>query len=221
MRRWVSFRQGRGALPRKPILLTFDDGRLDSYRGADQVLAREHMRAAMFVITGQVDRKNPFYLSWDELHRMHDSGRWDIEPHAHDGHTEVTISASGQRAPFYAARRFTRSRGLESLGAWEARVDTDLFTLERQFAEHGFRPDAFAVPYSDYGQGRTNDSAIAGLLSALLKRQFGSYFVQADDGDAAFSAPGIGAVDRYEVRTDTTLDDLYGWLRRHSQQEMS
>lgn len=217
MRQWVSFRQGHGALPRKPILLTFDDGRLDSYRGADRVLAREHMRAAMFVITGQIDRRNPFYLSWQELHRMHDSGRWDIEPHAHDGHTQVTMSASGRRAPFYAARRYTRSHGLESLAAWEARVDTDLFTLERRFAQHGFRPDAFAVPYSDYGQGVTNDPAIAGLLGGLLTRQFGSYFLQADDGHAAFSAPGVGAVDRYELRTGTSLDDLYGWLRRHSQ----
>ena len=39
------------ALPDRPILITFDDGRLDSYRGADAALGRYGMRATMFVIT--------------------------------------------------------------------------------------------------------------------------------------------------------------------------
>ncbi len=38
-------------LPDRPILITFDDGRLDSYQGADAILARYGMRATMFVIT--------------------------------------------------------------------------------------------------------------------------------------------------------------------------
>src|SRR2546421_7693353 len=32
-------------LPSRPILITFDDGRLDSFRGADEVLARDGLRA--------------------------------------------------------------------------------------------------------------------------------------------------------------------------------
>jgi hypothetical protein len=216
-KQWEDFRAGRGApLPARPILLTFDDGRLDSYRGADSVLQREGMRAAMFVITGEIEQRNPFYLTWAELHRMADSGRWDVEPHAHEGHGEVTISPDGRRAPFYGARRYTRSGGRETVADWRARVSSDILALRDRFAAQGMVPHAFAVPFGDYGQRADGDPTVRRLLSGLLTRRFGSFFVQADDGDPAFTAPGAGRAERYELRTGTTLGQLYGWLRRHS-----
>jgi hypothetical protein len=219
-RQWADFRLGRTAgLPAKPILLTFDDGRLDSYRGADRVLEHAGMHAAMFVITDEIEKGNPFYLSWAELHAMRDSGRWDVEPHAHAGHHEVAINAQGDQAPWYAARRYTRSQGVESLAQWEARVSSDLFTVRERFANHGIEPQAFAVPYGDYGQYGTSDPAIADLLSGLLTRQFGNWFIQADDNDPGFSTPGTGAVQRYELRTNTRIETLDGWLRRHSTED--
>ncbi|WP_028060017.1 polysaccharide deacetylase family protein [Candidatus Solirubrobacter pratensis] len=216
-REWAAFRAGKTAgLPAKPILLTFDDGRLDSYRGADAVLQRMGMRAAMFVITGEIEKRSPFYLTWAELHRMQDSGRWDIEPHAHEGHVEVAVSATGAKAPFYAARRFTRSQGRESLQGWKARVSADLSALRKRLAAQGMQPHAFAVPFGDYGRRAANDPRIPRLLSGLLTRQFGNFFLQADDNDPGFTTPRRGAAWRYELRTGTSLDDLYGWLSRHS-----
>jgi hypothetical protein len=144
------------------------------------------------------------------------SGRWDVEPHTHDGHGQVTIGPHGRRAPFYAARRRTPSGGRETLGRWEARVSKDLFAVGDEFAQQGMVPHAFSVPFGDYGQRAADDPAIPRLLSHLLTRQFGSFFVQADDDDPAFTVPGSGAAERYEVRTGTTLDQLYGWLRKHS-----
>jgi biofilm PGA synthesis lipoprotein PgaB len=216
-RQWADFRAGRTtALPARPILLTFDDGRLDSYRGADRVLERAGMRAAIFVITGEIEKRNPFYLTWAELHRMADSGRWDIEPHAHEGHGEITVSPNGRRAPFYAARRYTRAGGRETLADWEERVASDVFTVRDRLAAQGMVSHAFAVPFGDYGQRTAADPAIRRLLSALLTRQFGNFFVQADDNDPGFTVPGSGAAQRYEMRTGTSLAQLYRWLRRHS-----
>lgn len=216
-RRWAEFRAGKTAgLPAKPILLTFDDGRLDSYRGADRVLQRYGMRAAMFVITDEIEQGNPFYLTWEELHAMRDSGRWDIEPHAHSGHHELAVNAKGDHAPYYAARRYTTSGGVETLAEWESRVSEDLFTVRQRFLDHGIEPQAFAVPYGDYGQRVTNDPSIPGLMSGLLTRQFGNWFIQADDNDPSFTRPGTGAAQRFELTTGARLDSLYGWLRRHS-----
>lgn len=218
MRQWAAFRAGHAAgLPSKPILLTFDDGRLDSYRGADRVLQRYGMRAAMFVITGEIERKSPFYLSWAELHRMVDSGRWDVEPHAHQGHVQIPAAPTGNRLPFYAARRLTTSDGVESLADWEARVTGDLLELRHQLEQQGLEPHAFAVPFGDLGQRAADDERIPELLGSFLTRQFGSYLVQSDDGDADFTTPGQGAAERYELRTQTTLDELDGWLRRHAE----
>jgi peptidoglycan/xylan/chitin deacetylase (PgdA/CDA1 family) len=220
MRQWADFRAGKTAgLPAKPILLTFDDGRLDSYRGADKILQRYGMRATIFVITEEIEKANPFYLTWEELHDMRDSGRWDIQPHAHAGHHELAVNAQGDHAPFYAARRFTTSGGVETLAQWETRVSQDLFTVRERFADHGIDTLSFAVPYGDYGQRTTNDPSIPKLLSGLLTRQFGNWFIQADDNDPDFTHPGTGAASRYELTTGARLDSLYGWLRRHSTDE--
>jgi peptidoglycan/xylan/chitin deacetylase (PgdA/CDA1 family) len=210
MEQWAAFRAGRAEdLPAKPILLTFDDGRLDSYRGADAVLERHGMRAAMFVITAHLDERNPFYTTWEELHEMEESGRWDVEPHAHAGHT--MIRASGGKAPFYAARRPG-----ESLARWQWRVTDDVLTARKRFAEQGLKPSAFAVPYGDYGQRTAAHPAIPRVFAGVLRRQFGNFMVQHDGNDPPFTAPGTGAAQRYELGTTTTLGELYRWLRRHS-----
>lgn len=214
---WADFRAGKATeLPLRPILLTFDDGRLDSYRGADRVLQRYGMRATMFVPTGKIEGGDPDYLTWAELHKMADSGRWDLEPHAHDGHQTVTVAPDGTQAPFYAARKYTRSEGMETLAEWEARVASDLFAVNERFAAQGLTPHVFAVPFGDYGQRDGNDPAIPGLLTGLLTRQFGSYFIQTPANDPAFTVPGTGPAQRFTMRTETTTDQLYAWLKRHS-----
>ena len=212
---WARFRAGHAAaLPPRPVLLTIDGGELDSYRRADGVLAELGMRATMFVVTGPSEAGDPRYLRWSELHRMAASGRWDVEPSARAGQTTVTIDRDGAQAPFYAARRYTRSGGLETRAGWERRVAGDLFAVRDSFAAQGLAPHVLAVPYGDVGRRTTNDPALPRLLSALLTRQFGNWFVQA--ADPPFTAPGAGAAERYALDRDTRPEDLYRWLRRHT-----
>jgi Polysaccharide deacetylase len=202
-------------LPARPILITFDDGRLDSFRGADLVLAHEGMRATMFVITGQIAARNPFYLDWTELHRMQRSGRWDIQPHAYRGHVQVTVDPRGHRAPFYAVRRYLRSTGEETFAEYQRRVALDLFTLGDQFKTQAIEVHALAVPYGDYGQQDAgNDARIVPFTLGLMQSQFGTVFVQDDHNDPAYTTPtGGGPQKRWEAHTSTTPAQLYGWLR--------
>jgi poly-beta-1,6-N-acetyl-D-glucosamine N-deacetylase len=207
-------------LPERPILITFDDGRLDSYRGADRILQRYGMRATMFVITGEVERRNPFYTSWKELQKMQDSGRWDLQPHARDGHVEVTHHPAGKIGEYYAYRRFTRSRGLETITEWEQRVTSDVYAARDDLADHirGFEPLTFAVPYGNYGQWGSNDPRIPRVFADFLHRQFDTTFVQSEGNDPAFTTPRSyhGDAERYEVHTTTSADDVYRWLARHA-----
>ena len=54
-------------LPPRPLLITFDDARSDSFAGADSVLRDLDYNAVMFVDVGRVDEGHPEYLGWDEL----------------------------------------------------------------------------------------------------------------------------------------------------------
>jgi hypothetical protein len=205
---------GRG-LPPRPILITFDGGRLDSYRTADKVLARHGFRAAMFVVTSEIEAENPAVLTWQELHGMDRSGRWDVEPQAHEGERRVAYDRSGHTAPFFAVRRFTRSEGLEAFADYERRVTGDLFAVAERMRDQGFEPHAIALPEGDYGQRTTNDPAIAPYMRALLTRQFGVFFARHELNDPEY-ATAEGDAQRLDVHSRLTTDRLYMWLRDHS-----
>ena len=202
-------------LPSRPILLTFDDGRLDSFRGADRVLAEYGFRATMFVITGEIVDRNPFYLSWTELRRMIHSGRWDVQPHAYRGHVLIAVDARGDERPFYAARRYLRSTGEEPFAAYQRRVAGDLFALAAQFKEQGIPVYSIAVPYGDYGQqDADNDPRIVPFVLPLMQSQFGSVFVQDDRDDPPYTtATDGGPQKRWEAHSSSTTAQLYDWLR--------
>ncbi|HWK29834.1 MAG TPA: polysaccharide deacetylase family protein [Solirubrobacter sp.] len=208
---WARFRAG-AAVPPRSVLLTVDGGELASYRRADALLERFRMRATMVVATGPVEAGDPAYLRWAELRRMRASGRWDVEPAAHDGRRTITVDRSGRQAPFYTARRYTRSAGLETRAGWERRVAGDLFAVRDRFARQGIAPHVLALPYGDVGRRTANDPALPGLLSALLTRQFGNWFTQA--ADPPFTTHGTGEAKRFQVDPGTGLGDVYRWLKR-------
>lgn len=160
-------------LPSNPILLTFDDGRLDSYRGADRTLARFHFRATMFAVASWAEDRTGWSLSWSELAKMQESGRWDVQEHAGAGHRHIRVDAAGARREFYAYRGWS-ARGRESFAAYKRRVTRDVARGERMLRENvpGYRPLAFAVPYSNYGQRKTNDPRIPRFFLSFLHSRF-------------------------------------------------
>ena len=213
IRQYSRFRQGLPAAPpSRPVLITFDGGRLESFRGADRVLQRHGFRATMFVVTGEVERRNPSFLTWRELQAMESSGRWDVQPQAADGNRLVAVDATGGAGEFYAYRRYTRSAGKETFAAWQERVTRDLFDARDAMVAQGFEPLSVAIPFGNYGQLRSNDPGIAPYLRSLLSTQFGIAFVSDERNEPPYSTRE-GEPARYEVRGGATADDLYGWLR--------
>ena len=199
-------------LPDRPILITFDDGRLDSYEGADAILARYGMRATMFVITANADAAKPGYLSWPQLRAMAAGGRWDLQEHAHAGHVRIPTGPGGRTGPYYANLIY-RDGARERFSAFKRRVSSDILAGRRLMALQipGFEPLAFAVPYSDYGQERTNYAPIPAWESGLLQRAFRVFFVQ---DHRVYNMPGSPIGQRYGVRASTTAETLHAWLRQ-------
>jgi peptidoglycan/xylan/chitin deacetylase (PgdA/CDA1 family) len=76
---------GELPMPRRPVLITFDDGYESNYKLATPILRETHMRAAVAVITcgcyGQTG-----HLNWAQLREMVASGIWEVGSHTHSLH---------------------------------------------------------------------------------------------------------------------------------------
>lgn len=84
----ISLEQLRGVLareevelPERPLIITFDDGYRDNYTNAYPILKKYGFTGVIFVITSFIDRKLPYYISWDMAKEMQESGVIDIESH--------------------------------------------------------------------------------------------------------------------------------------------
>lgn len=75
-----------GNIPKRPVVITFDDGYVDNYTDAYQILKRHRMKATFFIITNNVD-KDSSYMSSDMLKEMKSTGM-AIENHT-SNHLEL------------------------------------------------------------------------------------------------------------------------------------
>ena len=67
------FLAGRGTLPDRPVLITFDDGYEDNYTNAYPILKKYNLKATIFIVTGFVSKRKG-YLTWDQLREMEKHG---------------------------------------------------------------------------------------------------------------------------------------------------
>jgi biofilm PGA synthesis lipoprotein PgaB len=194
---YIQFVRGKAAdLPPRPVLITFDDGYVSSFKVADPILASYGWNASIYIPTGFIG--TPGRLSWAQLRHMRATGRWQIDEHAGDGHVDVTVDSAGNRGPFYANEIWANGVK-ESFHRYKQRVSRDIELGQRTLARH--IPDwrshgTFAVPFNNYGQHSSNDPRIEQWLGKLLRARFAAVFLQAGDG---FSAPGTGFENRIEV----------------------
>jgi peptidoglycan/xylan/chitin deacetylase (PgdA/CDA1 family) len=61
----VACAAGRGRLPPRPLLVTFDDGYLDNHDVALPILVQHGIKATFFIATDYVERRRPYW--WDRV----------------------------------------------------------------------------------------------------------------------------------------------------------
>ncbi len=147
------FRQNKYVLPAKPIIITFDDGRKDSFYPVDDILKKLGFNAVIFVATVKANENDLFYLNWDELKKVKETGRWEIEAHGRNSHDYIQIDQNGNtNREYLVSYRYDNVKGLETKEEFEKRVEEDYLNGINDIKKN-LDIDAryFAVPLNDYG----------------------------------------------------------------------
>lgn len=187
MSQYLNFLAGKIDLPYKSVLITFDDGRKDSYYRADSVLNAMKFKAVMFLTSGYslVDGSN-YYVDSDEVTHMHKSGRWDIEAHAdYAGTNQIVIDDKGTTANFFGKLKWIdKENRTETLGEYRERVATEMQTVKTELSSHLGQGTirTLAFPFGDYGQSNDDDS-LTGILLEEARKHYEQAFIQFRKGD--------------------------------------
>jgi hypothetical protein len=173
------------ALPERPILITFDDGRQDAYLAATGILRKYGFHATELAVPGWVTGHPGFSVSWAELAQMYHGSTWDVASHFGYGPEKVGISKTGATGARFAYLQYLPAapgtKGhpghpghLETFAQFQKQFTGNELWGIRQFASHlpGFRPLATAIPGSNYGQDGTNDTAIPRYVLSWLDHHF-------------------------------------------------
>jgi hypothetical protein len=202
-------------LPAKSFLLTFDDGRKDSYYPAQPLLHALGYRATMFVITSKSlgEKDSVYYLSKTELQEMKTSGNWDIQAHTYEGHDVVTTDSTGGKAPFFANKLWLSSQNrYETDAEYRTRVHDDLSKAKSDIVgKLGITPVAFAVPFGDIGDNVTNYSGAKQVLLHEISGIFPLAFYQFAPG-RAYSQNYRGSKRGLDIRIEPKQDWNSGTL---------
>ena len=158
------FNRGEINLPEKSFLITFDDGRKDSFYNVDPILAALNYNAVTYIITKQStgNAHSTYYLTEEELKQIQKTGRWEIESHSKNAHDVVVIAEDGKRASFYGNKQWVFSeKRLETDEEYRSRIRKDLSDSKQDLEKAlNKKVTSIALPFGDYGQNSLNfDSA--------------------------------------------------------------
>jgi peptidoglycan/xylan/chitin deacetylase (PgdA/CDA1 family) len=218
------FLDGKKELPAKSFVLTFDDGRKDSYYGADPILRALDYEAVMFIATGQSltpqAAESPYYLSTYEVREMQKTGRWEIQSHAVQSMGgEIPLDAEGTQGNFLSNKLFLADEHrLETDEEYGARVEGELSDSKKAIEKTlSSSVSAFAYPFGDDGaQSRNNLEKAPGVIQAAVEKNYRMAFKQVWPNDGVFLFNQVDAprtiLKRIESPTDWTGDELLASL---------
>lgn len=185
------FMKNKGPLPPQPVLIVFDDGRKDSYYGAQPILKGLEYKATMFVAVKKSlpsgTKPSTYYLSENELKKMIRSGVWSIQSHAMQKTGGVVpIDEKGTQGNFLSNKMWLSDKSrIENDEEYAERVLWEL-SSSKKILEETFKGPvlSFAYPFGDYGQQQVNNpSAQAVIEKSLEEAGYDSAFRQIWDSD--------------------------------------
>ncbi len=147
----IDFVEEGKSLPKKPVILTFDDGYFNNYTYAFPLLKKYNSKAVLSIIGYYTDiyttspDENPGYahVTWENAKEMIDSGLVEMQNHSYNLHT-TDMGRNGSK----------KKRG-ESTEEYKAVLVEDLGKLQDAFKKNtGYVPTTYTYPFGSV----SNDS---------------------------------------------------------------
>lgn len=228
LNQFENFLSGEGTIPPKSFLLTFEDGKEDSYYPVDPILKSLNYTAVMFVTTDDAfkDNNGKTYLSASDLQSMISSGRWQVEADAEssDGDGFIAIDGNGTQGHFFSNEEWLPSEGrVETPAEYTQRITNDLEGAKADLQKYvNTTATAFAFPFGDTGAGTLNYPAASTTLPELVNAVYPVAFTQVNpaDGFAQNYFGQAGFAKQIAVRPDWTPSSLIALIKAGSAKDL-
>lgn len=145
----ISFTEGSGNLPDKPVMLTFDDGCYNNY-GYVLPLLEKYDAHAIFCVVGEYTDKytdenvanlSYGYMRWSEICELLKNPHAEVANHSYGFHSIKNGRNGSKKNPGESAEEYCKI------------FSEDTEKLQSRFAEHcGFEPYIYAYPFGAYSE---------------------------------------------------------------------
>lgn len=172
--------KGEIDLPSRSVLVTFDDGKRNSFECADPVFRELSFKGTMFVAACVTDANDPDFSDWNEIKSYTDKQWWDIQSHGNNAHYSIPVSPANERQRFLTHKQWLTKEGrLESDHEYFARIESD-YLESKEILENrlNITVNAMAFPYGDLGQMEYADSRSVSSNLTSVRQYFSLAFVQ-------------------------------------------
>lgn len=149
---YAKFLEGKGDIPKKSAIITFDDGYESFYKYAYPELSKRHLPATNFVIVGLVGKTNGnlHYLTWAEMKKMQQH-EMTFYPHTYMSHHYTRIYPNSKLKPCITGRVWLPDKKrFETESEYVNRVADDLLRAKEIMQSELGRP--MSVLAWSYGQ---------------------------------------------------------------------
>jgi peptidoglycan/xylan/chitin deacetylase (PgdA/CDA1 family) len=174
-------------LPSKPIILSFDDGTLSTYKYVFPLLKEYNMKIVLSIIGKSADNFsrvsdiniNYSHITWDQIAEMDESGLVEFQNHSYNLHKVCN------------GRYGCGQKSNETFLQYENFLEEDIMILQEKLeAVIGTAPNTFAYPYGKYNDN--TDKILKKLgFKASLTVKYGVNIISLNNKDELFGLKRI------------------------------
>lgn len=155
------------SLPKNPIILTFDDGYLSTYKYVFPLLKKYNMKVVLSIVGKSTDDFTTIkdenieysHITWEQLNEMLESGLIEVQNHTYNMHTLKN------------GRKGCDQKTGESFDKYQSVLADDLTKLQEEILEKtGKVPSTFTYPYGVYNDNTVTIIKQLGFKAGLSCR---------------------------------------------------